>query len=353
VENYNLFVMDDTEAFAGRLSSRLKETGASIAVFWAPDADTLNELSVNYTAHAFIISEKWQENNAAVDTGKALKFILAENREEGGGQDFSRDDPIARVADILVREIIGSTLVIGVFGAGGGAGNTTMCMGLARAFAHHGRQVFVLSLESCMADSPFAEPGKTGLGEVLIALDDGVDVESTIRRACSPQRYDGIEAFSISEINADRVELQEGDATRILNAMCKMNRWDVILVDMESRMSDTLFEVWEASSSMVLMVPQTKIGLEKLHSVERDLKLRQKRGEADLSKLVPVVNFATTEITEEFSVLDKPIRLYMPDLNAMRKDGVRGMSSEQMCAAFGSERLYKMIEPVLKEVWEK
>lgn len=354
MENYNLFVMDDTEAFANRLSSQMKENGAAITVFWAPDADTFNELIVNYTAHAFIISQRWQSGNAAVDTGKALRFTLAESRQEGEDCDFSRDDSMARVAAKLIREIMGHTQVIGVFGACGGAGNTTMCMGLAQALVRHGQRVFFLSLESCMADSPFADPGKVGLSEVLLALDDGSDLEATIRKACCPsRRVEGVEAFYTGEYDVDRVELQPGDIGRILEVMRKMNRWDAILVDMESRMSDTLFEVWEASNRMVLMVPQTKIALEKMRGVERDLRLRQKRGEADLSKLVPVVNYATTRIEPEFSILGRQIRLYLRDLNSLRQDGVRGFSSMEMCSALASDNLYRIIRPVLNEVWEQ
>lgn len=303
MENYNLIVVDETKTFSSRLSVQLKEMGANVTVFWAADTETINDIRVNHTAHAFIISVSWMNDNRSIDTEGAIVFPLHEVRQEHQ-EGFGRNDSVTQVAARIVSKLIGSTQVIGVFGVGGGAGNTTMCMGLAQGFAMCGQRVFVLNIEPFMAFNPFSQLGKTGLAEVLLALDDGTDISKVIERAVvQPQRYRGVDSFYISEYNADRVEFNPGDVAAILDTMRKMNRWDVILVDMESRMDDKLFEIWEASSRMIMMIPHTAIAMEKLKNVENDLLLRQERGEADLDKLVPVVNFAVSANQDRKSVV--------------------------------------------------
>lgn len=346
MDNCNLIVVDETRTFSARLSAQLKDSGAEITVFWAPDADTVNEIRVNHPARAFLVSEKWREHNRPLDAGGAALLELAEERGDGR-QPFAKSDPIARTAAQLIKLLVGRTQIIGVFGAGGGAGNTTMCMALAQGFALRRQRVFVLSLEPYMARSPFSRLGSTGLAEVLVALDEGGDAARVAERALSqPQRFPGIDAFAVTEYNADRAELRPGDAAAVLETLRRMNRWDVILVDLESRMDDRMFEVWALAERMILMIPQTAVGLEKLENVERDLLLREKRGEAELSKLVPVVNFAVSD-PGSVAVLKEPVKLALGDLG----ESVRGMSSEKWCAAFGMEAGFKRIEPILKEVW--
>ena len=349
MENYNLFVVDETKTFSSRLSVQLKEMGASVTVFWAPDVETINEIRVNHNAHAFIISASWQNGNRSIDTEGALVFPLHEVRQDGQ-EGFGKNDSVTQVAAKIVSKLIGRTQIIGVFGVGGGAGNTTMCMGLAQGFAMNGQRVFVLSIEPFMAFNPFSQLGKTGLAEVLLALDDGADVSKVIERAVvRPQSYGGIDSFYISEYNADRVEFNPGDVAGILDVMRKMNRWDVILVDMESRMDDKLFEVWEAASRMVMMIPHNAIALEKLQYVERDLLLRQKRGEAELDKLVPVVNFAASG-NHNVCVFKEPVR---HSLRHLRSETIRTMDSRAWCNAFTNDQGYQMIEPILQEVWQQ
>lgn len=345
MEGCKLIVVDDTQTFSARLNEQLKELGAAVQVFWAPDLDSINELRSNHTIRAYLVSEKWRTNNRPLDVGESLLLSLAEERVDGK-QPFAKNDALGETAKKLVKLLVGHTRIIGVFGAGGGAGNTTLCMALAQGLAKHRQRVFMLNVEPYMARSPFAQMSSVGLAEVLVALDDGEDIEPIIRRACCrASRYPAIETFAITEYNADRAELGAVDISAMLETMRRMNRWDVILVDLESHMDDRLFQTWAQADQMILMIPQTAVGMEKLKNVERDLELRQRRGEADMTKLLPVLNFAVAD-TGNITVLGRPVRLALKDMGSR----ARNLTSEQWCDAFGKETGYKWYESVLAEV---
>lgn len=346
--NYNLVVMDDTEFLASRLRARFKDIGAKINVHYAADVETINEIGDKI--HAFVIAIRFLTRGSRIDTGDAVCFVLEETRGEGARnrRTLYRSDGFERIADQIAKELIVKSRVIGVFGVGGGAGNTTMCMGLAQGLAQQGKRVFVLSLEAYIAKLPFTGADSTGLAEVLIALEDPDKLEETIVRACyksSPN--DKITSFATGEYNVDRVELKRGDMKLLLETMCQMNRWDVILVDLESRMGDVLFEVWESATRMILMIPSTGIGREKLEQVSRDLEMRQNRGEAELNKLVPVLNFAVNE-EPPMSVARVPVRRKLPRF--IPADKMHDVSSAWMFRTLADPRLQQYFKPVLDEV---
>lgn len=351
MENFILVVLDDDAIFAQRLQARLGELKIGIEALCATDVEALNEIHANRTPQAYLVSAGWRSRGFQGASSGARVIALEDARTAGApaaANAVYRSDSMQKTAALLEQMLLRHTRVIGVFGVSGGAGNTTAFMALALGFASKGARVFALSLEPCVAQAPFSERVATGLPEILLAMDGRGNVERMIEAACCKYRdMPNIESFHPTEYDADRTELRSGDAANLLAIMKRMNRWDVILVDLESRMSDLLFEVWQASEKMVMMIPHTAIGEEKLRKVEWDLSMRQRRGEVELEKLVPVLNFATQAL-RGFSVMNSPVRLAISRLSP--EDAVSKMGSKAWCKFLSSEAGLKMFAPVLDEV---
>ena len=303
MEIFHVLVLDLNPGYAQSLKRALEQRSgdAEFQVFHAPDEGAMNDVRVNYDVDAYVISEEWTASYGRVSAGKAAVFQLLEDPSESTGAEsevYRSDAPGAAVR--LIQALSGSTLIVAVTGVCGGSGVTTAAMALARYFAGRQKRTFYLSLEPTMASAPFSEHAGCGLAEVLVALDEPEGLEEVIQDACgSWAAAPGIEAFAISEYNADRAELHKGDVSRLLGAMRRMKQWDVIVVDLESRMDDGLYEAWEQASSVVVMIPYTRIGWEKLGYVKRELAFRAKRGEVDTAKAVPVLNFCAQDRVQQ------------------------------------------------------
>lgn len=350
MEKYNLLVLDDHEGYANRLKTAMeqKQGGEAVSVFWAGDADMLNEIRSNYDVHAAIISEGWTRAGGRFAPGEAITVALYETRGKAASDDpaIYRNEPIEKAATYILSLLENHMRVVGITGVGGGCGKTTIAMALAHQFVRDGKRVFFLSLESYMARSPFSGTAAVGLAEVLVALDVAEDLGKTIRNACyQPQRYKGVDAFAISEYNVDRSEITADDVGRLLGAMKRLNLWDVVIVDLDSRMDDRLFEVWQQAARMVLVVPSTRIGAEKLGYVERELTMRERRGEAELRKLVPVLNFYDGALAG-IRLFNRDIQLAIKPLSAKSAK----FTSAQWCDALSQNSGLELFRSLFEEV---
>lgn len=351
MENFILVVLDDDAIFAQRLQAKLGELKIGIEALCATDVEALNEIHANRTPQAYLVSASWRSRGFQAGASGARLIALEDARPAGApaaANAVYRSDSMQQIAALLDKMLLRRTRVIGVFGVSGGAGNTTAFMGLALGFARQdNKRVFALNLEPCVAQNPFSEGKAIGLPDIMLAMDGGGNVERMIEAACCKYRdMPNIESFHPTEYDADRTELRSGDAANLLATMKRMNRWDVILVDLESRMSDLLFEVWQASEKMVMMIPHTAIGEEKLRKVEWDLQMRQRRGEVELEKLVPVLNFATTEL-RGFTVMNQPVKL---TISRGDPKSVCKLGSKDWCKFLRSPDGLGMFAKVLDEV---
>ena len=348
VKKYNLLILDNYEGYANLLKTAMAQTRSAdaLSVYWAKDTGTINDIRMNYTIHVAIISRQWLQSGGSFDADGIIEIaLLDERRKDFQGASLCRSDPAEKAVEYILALLENRMRIIGVTGVGGGCGKTMAAMALAHQFAREGKRVFFLSLESYMARSPFSGQEAVGLAEVLVALDVAEDLEKTIGDACCKrQRYKGIDTFAISEFNVDRSEITADDVGKLLNAMKRMNRWDVVVVDLDSRMDDRLFEVWQMSARMVLMTPFTRVGAEKLGYVERELYLRERRGEAELQKLVPVLNLCDAN-TGGFKILNREISLCIPMISNFYP-----ASSQSWCDMLGRKDGLDLFRKLYEEV---
>ncbi len=348
----NILVLDVYEAYAHRLRTALDEVSkGEYSVFFARNADGINETINNYTVHVLIVGEEWKRNNTAPSISGALVFVLSDEANENSIQDgvISRTVPIDKTVLQLVHLMNNSSKIIGVTGVGGGCGKTTVAMALAIYYMLEQKKVFFLSLETYMANLPFTRYAAHGFAEVMTALDEPTGLKEAIEKACvSTKRYNSIETFAISERNVDRAELTSRDIEKLLTALRNMGRWDIIIVDMEGRMDDVLFAVWQRAAKMVMMIPESATAFEKLKIVEQELEFRQRRGEAESNKILPVFNLADGE-PKNVKLLGQQISIRIPDLVRLGAD-MKKYSSEGWCEMLGTPQVRQFYYPVYDEV---
>jgi len=156
-----------------------------------------------------------------------------------------------------VRLISGlhNTLLVSIYSPAGGAGKTSIALGLAGRLGELGLSVFCLSLEtvnSMAAALPCS--GNDGLTHVLLGLienPDSVPVKVELHKGRDPHRHFFFleppqSLLELSEIGTDQLRL-------LLMKMKETGKYDVILLDLDSAITNTTMTALDCSDRVVLI----------------------------------------------------------------------------------------------------
>lgn len=168
----------------------------------------------------------------------------------------------------------GSTSVISVYSASGGIGKTTLALQLAQQAGLRGVRVFYLNLEQWNATSLwFGAEGGDDFSQMLYTLQTQPDKAfvrlTELRKRHSTMKIDYLSPSSNAE---ERLSLTGDHVKSLIQAITGIGQYDLVIVDMDSRLDSLHHEVFAASDYTLWLVNEQAV-------VQRKTELAMKYGE--------------------------------------------------------------------------
>jgi cellulose biosynthesis protein BcsQ len=150
----------------------------------------------------------------------------------------------------------GSASVVSVYSASGGIGKTTLALQLAQQAGLSGLRVFYLNLEQWNATSLwFGEEGGDDFSQMLYTLQtlpDKAFVRLTeLRKRHSAMKFDYLSPCRNAE---ERLSLTAEHVKQLLSAIIGTSQYDLIVVDLDSRLEPLHYEIFAASDHTLWLV---------------------------------------------------------------------------------------------------
>jgi len=185
------------------------------------------------------------------------------------------------------------TKLVSVYSPAGGAGKTSVVLGLASKLGELGQTVFCLSLESINSISAALScSGNDALSHILLSLSENAET-LPIKLETYKTRDSGrnIDFFEPTEHFLELSELRKENLELLLERLRQTGAYDIILVDLDAAANDKVVSVFNYSDIVVFVQIPDSIGRFK---TEAFLSQINRIGEAEktsiFKKLIPVMN---------------------------------------------------------------
>lgn len=147
------------------------------------------------------------------------------------------------------------TKLVPVYSAAGGSGKSTLTRGLAAKLGRMGKTTLMLSLECLNSISPGLSRGNDAFSHILFtAIDNPGSLPIKVESYKSVDALNDFEFIEPPGCFYEISELQGKDAGVLLDGLVQMGKYDIILVDMESKPDDLTLEVFKRADKIVLIV---------------------------------------------------------------------------------------------------
>jgi hypothetical protein len=148
------------------------------------------------------------------------------------------------------------TRVISVYSASGGCGKTVTAVNLARQLARLGRKVFYLNLELFSAASQLMSIKKDGhFAKLLYFIKTGSPLLASKIEAFKQHDPAGkTDCLFPSGHSADLMEMTCGDTAALIGAICSLDMYDDLIIDLESSLHERIMEALDQSATILWIV---------------------------------------------------------------------------------------------------
>ncbi|HEX3031991.1 MAG TPA: AAA family ATPase, partial [Bacillota bacterium] len=218
--------------------------------------------------------------------------------------------------------------LIGIYSASGGAGKTSVALGLAIALRKLGQRVFCLSLESLTTfTSALAATGNGAMTHLLLGLREAApNLAVRLDRHKTTDPEHNLDYLEQPECSLELAEMTGEDVKRLLAELRNLGQYDSIVMDMDSAMDCRMLAALDCCDRIVLVqlpepmsVFKTELFLKELSRTHR----LDSRGNGE--KLISVFNRCPGAILVRTQPkgLDKPFYLQaFPDLWSQSENGL-------------------------------
>ena len=240
------------------------------------------------------------------------------------------------------------TKVVAVYSPVGGAGKTSVSLSASLQCALSGRRVLYVNLEDINSTALlFEKDGTKSFSKILYYLKEqssnlSLKIEGS---RCIDPRFN-LHYFSPPQSCADMYELKPADVTNLLQSLRNIGQYDVVFVDMDTRVDGKNMAALTASDEIFLIVTQEILPLAKAKSFINELKVRFQRSEEALhDKITLILNKYNTNNSlkeEELHLGIKSPDIRIPDAAGMRSNfGVEYLVDSSNVFAIAVHQLIK------------
>ncbi|BBH24768.1 hypothetical protein Back11_61130 [Paenibacillus baekrokdamisoli] len=181
-------------------------------------------------------------------------------------QSFSAVHAASASGDHMVHAEGGAgAVVVSVYSASGGIGKTTLALQLAGQAGMRQARVFYLNLEQWNATSLyFGEEGEDDFSQMLYTLQSQPEKALTrltqLRKRHANLKIDYFAPCSNAE---ERLSITSEQAKRLLHVIAGLGQYDMVVVDLDSRLEPLHQAVYEASDHVLWLVSEQSVVLRK------------------------------------------------------------------------------------------
>lgn len=158
----------------------------------------------------------------------------------------------------------GFASVISFYSPIGGVGKTTLSLMSAGRFAAKGHRTFYINLEDISSEGFYLpQSGEKGMSDFMGAVEKDVNLGMKLQGMLKEKRQ-GL--FYLNEFSSpnDILEMNPDDVRMLISGIKKAGMFDVIVVDMGTRIDDKVKAVFELSDRIVLVEKSDEISVKKL-----------------------------------------------------------------------------------------
>lgn len=185
------------------------------------------------------------------------------------------------------------TRLVSVYSPAGGAGKTSIAMGLAARMTAQGKKVLCLSLESINSMAAVLPgTGSGGLTPVLLALTgDKAKLPARVETSKTRDRVFNIEFFPAHDCFLELAEVNNQDLGYLLLTMKELGRYEAIIIDMDSAATGQAITVFDHCDRIIIVTVCEQVGLFKTRAfLDQMDRIPEHGGPGFLEKLLTVVN---------------------------------------------------------------
>jgi cellulose biosynthesis protein BcsQ len=210
--------------------------------------------------------------------------------------------------DMIVNEIIGyyseknrsevfftsekgKSKVIGVYSPSGGSGKTSLSLCSSIYCAGKGLTVFYLNLENFNSSCPFfKKAGEHNLSKMIYYLkEDNLNITLKIEAIKCVDPVNKVHYFNPPDCSSELNELNPGEISRLIQALRKMDKYDVIFIDMRVGIDKNNKTLLELCDEVFLIYTQEYYSILKLKSFFTELEIFSQREKLSIKEKLRLI----------------------------------------------------------------
>lgn len=147
------------------------------------------------------------------------------------------------------------TKLVSVYSAAGGTGKSSITLGLAAKLGRMGKTTLVLSFDGLNSILPGVLDKSNAFTHLLFAaIDNPSSLPVIVDKHKSVDTVNGFDYIGPPKCFYEISELQGKDAGRLLDELMQIGKYDIILVDMESKPDNLTLEILRRADKLVLII---------------------------------------------------------------------------------------------------
>ena len=258
------------------------EKDAEFAITVYSNTDSLAEAAGSKKFDVFMFTEDILRGEINLGNISADLNILLDDEENFVPASLERASIIAkyqRISNIekqifdLYSEVCGRdsrsgkgefASVISFYSPIGGVGKTTLSLMAAGRFAAKGYRTFYINLEDISSESFYLpQSDEKGLSDFMVVVEKDVNLSMKLQGMLKEKKQ-GL--FYLNEFSSpnDIMEMNSDDVRMLISGIKETGMFDVIVVDMGTKIDDKLKSVFELSDRIVLVEKSDEISVKKL-----------------------------------------------------------------------------------------
>lgn len=285
MRTYSLVIAAKEQEYVRRLAEYMRDAPAASG--WQVTACTKPQslrqyIKSGYPADLLLIQPEFREEIADVAERDIPIILLVPYAMEASHPCIVQYQALPKLVQQLNRQFgrVGSeaarrgslsALVVSIFSTMGGMGKTTLAINIAREAANQGKRVFYFNLESYNVSSLYFREqeaeSEENLSRLLYVLQS--QPQRAGRQLAASTRHDdvlGVDYFAPAASPEERLSLPPGLASAVLTELISCGQYDLIMVDLDSRLDDVAAELMGASQLLLWLTggdatSRAKLGL--------------------------------------------------------------------------------------------
>ncbi len=173
--------------------------------------------------------------------------------------------------------------VCSFFSINGGAGSSSLAAATALQMAKSGKRTLYLNLEQTGdASLYFQAHGEGNLSELIYLLKSKRGNMTLKIQSIVKQNADGVYFFDSCAQAMDMLELDAGDAEKLVGILQKADLFDVIIIDLGSYMNELVFRMFTISSRIVCVSDGSETSKSKFGKMTEILEVKEQQEEVSI-----------------------------------------------------------------------